>query len=185
MDYETTQKMRRMLLSGESLLWAGQPRQGVLLRGSDIFMIPFSLLWGGFAMFWEYNAYTMKAPIFFLLFGGIFVVAGIYIILGRFIADTLKRKHTYYGVTSERILIYSEFPVRKLKSLELKSIADMTYTDKPDGSGSISFGPQHPMAIWASGMSWPGMSRYQGMMFELIGNVTTVYETIRDAQKSL
>ncbi|MEO6146867.1 MAG: hypothetical protein ABIT70_07410 [Sulfuriferula sp.] len=100
MEHETTQKLQRELSSGESLLWTGRPKQGVALRGADAFMIPFSLLWGGFAMFWEYSVYTVGAPTFFLLFGSAFVVVGIYFIFGRFITDSLKRKNTYYGITN-------------------------------------------------------------------------------------
>jgi hypothetical protein len=40
------------LLSGESLLWSGQPLRRVIFHQRDLFTIPFSLLWGGFAIFW-------------------------------------------------------------------------------------------------------------------------------------
>jgi hypothetical protein len=146
-------------------------------------MIPFSLLWGGFAIFWEYSAYTSGAPAFFLLFGSVFVVVGLYFIFGRFIADSLKRRSTYYGVTNDRVVILSEFPVRKLKSLNLRTLSDITFSNKSDGTGSITFGPQALMAPWMGGMSWPGMGQYQGPEFELIKNVKAVYETVRDAQK--
>lgn len=183
MDYETTQKIQKELSPGESLVWSGRPQQGVLLRGSDVFLIPFSLLWGGFAIFWEYRVYTSGAPLFFLFFGGVFVVVALHLIFGRFVVDSIKRKGTHYGVTNDRVLILSEFPTRKLKSLNLRTLTDITFSNRSDGSGSITFGPQHPITPWMSGMSWPGMGQYQSPMFELIRNVKTVYEIIRDAQK--
>ena len=40
---------------GEHLTWWSQPRQGIFLRRMDALMIPFSLLWAGFMVVWEYG----------------------------------------------------------------------------------------------------------------------------------
>lgn len=37
--------LREHLDKEESLLWTGRPRQGMVFRLADIFLIPFSILW--------------------------------------------------------------------------------------------------------------------------------------------
>ena len=50
-DPEASLKIQSELLSGESLAWAGRPNPSVIFHSDDWYMIPFSLLWGGFAIF--------------------------------------------------------------------------------------------------------------------------------------
>lgn len=90
---------------GERQLWAGAPRQGVVLRAADVFMIPFSLFWAGFAVFWEVMAFRTGGPFFFRLFGLPFVAVGLYITVGRFLIDARRRARTSYVVTSNRVVI--------------------------------------------------------------------------------
>lgn len=183
MQQDLTNKVRNSLSPGESVVWTGRPKQGLVLRGSDALLIPFSLLWGGFAFFWEYSAYKSGAPAFFLLFGAFFVVMGAHLIFGRFIADALVRRGTYYGVTNERILILTEFPSNQSKSLPLSNLADISFTSKSDGSGSIMFGPQQPMASMTRGAHWPGMSSQQTPALQLIPDVKKVFDAIQQAQR--
>ena len=155
-----------------------------MLRGSDAFLIPFSLLWGGFAFFWEYSVLTKGEPLFFALFGIPFVVIGAYLIVGRFYVEAKQREKTYYGVTSERVLIVSGVLQQKIKSLTLRTLSDVSLTESRDGTGSISFGSSLPFAAWFGGMAWPGMEQFSGPRLDIIENPKQVYKLIREAQKN-
>src|SRR5476649_1583398 len=97
----------------ERLLWSGQPKQGLRLQASDAMMIPFSLMWGGFAIFWEANAlglvqtngHQTTPPIFMAIWGIPFVLVGLYMIAGRFFIDAMTRGKTWYAVTDQRLLV--------------------------------------------------------------------------------
>lgn len=135
---------------GEKVLWAGQPRQGIFLRASDAAAIPFSLLWGGFAIFWETMALTMTrhgkgAPLFvqiiFPLWGVPFVVIGLYMIFGRFFYDAWRRARIWYGVTDRRALIVRTGPTRTVTSFDLRSLGEVVFQEHGDGTGTLIFGP--------------------------------------------
>ena len=61
-------------------------------------------------------------------------------------------------------------------------LADLSLTEKADGSGTITLGPSHPMARWYGGAAWPGMGWYASPCMELIPNAREVYGRLREAQ---
>jgi Bacterial PH domain len=176
--------IRKELAPGERLLWAGRPPQGFMLRGSDAFMIPFSIMWGGFAIFWEASAIAMGAPWFFALWGIPFVVMGLYLIFGRFWIDARQRAATTYGVTSERVVIISGLFSRAVKSLNIDTISDVSLSERKGGGGTITFGSVPFMYNWFMGGGWPGMGQYAVPNFDLAADARNVYEIVRSAQRA-
>lgn len=193
MNYDAQMIMQKELDSSERLLWSGTPKQGLTFKGSDAFMIPFSLLWGGFAIFWEYMALTMapkaqNAPdgfaLLFPLFGIPFVVIGLYMIFGRFVYDSMKRKKTFYGLTDQRAIIVSGVFRKNVKSLNLKTMSDVSLSEKANGHGSIVFGQENQMMSMFMGGGFPGMGSSTTPKFELIENARQVYKKLIEHQKS-
>jgi len=151
-NIEADSQLRSMLDPGERLLWSGAPKQGVRLRASDLFLIPFSLFFLGFALVWEFfalgifnNSGQQSAPppgfdlfaIIFPLFGVPFILVGLYMLVGRFFVDAHKRSRIAYAVTEKRLIFKTG---SRSRTIGLDAAEDMTVTEKPDGSGTIVFG---------------------------------------------
>ena len=177
-------KFRGELDTGERIIWSGQPKQGLMLRASDAVMIPFTLLWGGFAIFWESTVLSSGAPFFFRLWGIPFVLVGLYIIFGRFFFDSAQRSKTYYALTNERVIIISGVFTQNTKTLNIKKLPEINISTKSDGSGTITFGASHPMAWMYSGSGFPNTGRYNiAPSFEMINDAKIVYQHIKRLQK--
>jgi hypothetical protein len=177
-------KFRDELNPGERIIWSGQPQQGFILRAADIFMIPFSLMWGGFAFFWEFSVVSSGAPLFAMIWGIPFVLVGIYIIFGRFFIDMAQRNKTYYALTNERVIILSGLFNQNTKTLDLKKLPEINISTKGNGKGTITFGASHPMAWMYSGSGYPNMGRYNiAPSFEMIDDVKMVYQQVKRLQK--
>jgi Bacterial PH domain len=134
-DSASSSVIEQQLSSGERLIWSGQPRGGIRLRASDAFVIPFSILWCGFAIVWEAMALMARAKrdgptaVVFPLFGVPFVIIGLYFVFGRFIVDARLRRATSYGLTNERVIIVSGLFGRRTKSLVLRTLSDISLTE--------------------------------------------------------
>jgi hypothetical protein len=180
-NYDIENELRPNLSSDEKLIWTGKPKTGILFRSSDAFLIPFSLLWAGFAVFWETSVLATGAPFPFALFGIPFVLVGLYITVGRFFLDAKKRANTIYGITPDRIIIKTGIFSREIKSLNIRTLSDITINQKADNSGTITLGPTDFRYAMMQGMEWPGAK--QPPRLEFIEDVKSVYDKIIDLQR--
>jgi hypothetical protein len=167
---------------GERQLWAGVPRQGIWLRQRDFLLVPFSLMWGGFAINWEMTVLRDGAPADFALFGIPFVATGLYLIAGRFFFDAYRRSRIRYGITNERVLIESGVISSSLLSLDLASLHDLNVEERPDGTGTILFGSaadagNNRFNSWSNAPQVPA--------FEGVCGAREVFQMIRDAKAAI
>jgi len=153
------------LLPGESIQWSGRPNAKVIFHPDDGLMIPFSLMWGGFAIFWLLAASGLwgiwsnhpdrSFQWFGVIWGTPFVVVGQYLIWGRFLYARWKKKQTYYAITNRRALIVEHgLRSRKLTAASFETLPMIDKRVRSDGIGSIAFGG--PVTNqWRSGKNNP------------------------------
>lgn len=182
---------RSYLLPGERILWSGQPKRGLALSARDTFLIPFSLLWGGFALFWNISVWTFPdtgdgIDWFMRLWGLPFLLVGFYLVVGRFIHDAAIRKRLFYGVTNQRILVLRDRGSSKFTSLDIHRLPRLELSEHRDNTGTISFeadsslfgvGTRNSFGYWTPALS-------NAPQFFRIDNPRKVYELIRNQAHS-
>jgi hypothetical protein len=177
MDFANTtlNRLRQGLGSDLSFRWTGAPIQGLLLRRMDILAIPFSLLWCGFAIFWESAVIRSGAPFFFRLWGVPFVLVGFFIVAGRFFVDAYARAHTAYAVGDNAVYIVRDGLVPSAMTLTANALSPLDLRRRADGSGTIIFGPPrfpYAWSMWGIG----GRTAFEG-----IPRVDEVYRLIQES----
>jgi hypothetical protein len=128
------------LLPGERVLWEGRPSRHRLFRSTDALLVPISLMWCGFALFWETGVLVSGAPILFAVWGVPFVLFGFYIVAGRFVVRAVSSRRTRYVITNARVLVHGGWSGNRLTTAYLRSLPPPVVSEQPDGSGSLAFG---------------------------------------------
>ena len=186
MDYENdTSWVRGMLQPGENLLWTGRPEKLRLLGKEDFYLIPFSLFWCGFAGFATWMVWKDgSAPLAPRLFMLPFILAGLWLLAGRFIVKSVSVKKQRYALTSRRIIIRKG---RKATSLDLGSLPPMSVLRRDDGSGDIRFNDGTAYYRAYNGPGWNTGTRSHTVFPELLAlpDVDRVEYRIRQAVEHL
>jgi uncharacterized membrane protein len=188
-DTAERQRVERHLAAGEWIEWIGRPDPSKHFNRGDVFLVPFSLLWGGFAIFWEAAAIKSGGP-FFIVWGFAFVLVGLYMIGGRFIYKQRRRRRTTYAVTNRRTLrIVERARGETVDARYLRSLSSVSTHVGSDGHGTIELDGSGPFPPWRadSGMELFGWGRYGplGLSFSDIEDargVADLIESLRDQQ---
>jgi hypothetical protein len=190
--YDLSRQLESSLESSEHLLWSGAPVTGIRFTMFDWFMIPFSLVWGGFAIVWEFFAITAFIDsleesfdlfvLIFPLFGIPFVIIGAYMMVGRFIADARQRERTFYGITDRNVIIITG-KEQNIRVLPLVSLQDVMVKERRDGSGTILL--ESPLANLAldDNTSSSKTKRPEPPAITLIPNVMVAYDVLLEARR--
>jgi hypothetical protein len=146
-------------------------------------LIPFSLLWCGFAIFWTTTATGMRAPSFLTLWGLMFVAVGLYLVFGRFLFDAWVRRGMGYAVTNRRILILRSGPFSRFITVNLEGMPNLDLRETARGRGTIRFGLSASLFSNRNMSSWsPALDPTP--QFIAIDNVRQVFDLLQKAGKS-
>jgi hypothetical protein len=138
--------LQRELVAGESVLYTGRPSERVVFHRGDLFVVPFTLMWGGFAIFWEggvlgfWGTAPSHGTSWFMVFWGVpFVLIGQYLIWGRFLYAAWQKRRTRYAVTNRRVIAIQEGWSRRVASAYVDSIPAIVKSEERGGIGTLSF----------------------------------------------
>jgi hypothetical protein len=153
-----------VLRPGEQLRWVGQPDPQVRFAPADVYLVPFSLLWCGFAIFWEWSVITSAESFFFTLWGIPFVLMGLYMTLGRFAYKKHRKMKTVYGITDTRAIVSSG--ERSFDDTPVKDVPVRINRSRDNRHVTVRFGSGGPQAAYLNtGMDFFAFGQAQGMGF--------------------
>jgi hypothetical protein len=165
--------------AGETVVWSGAPRRGLLLSKRDVLLIPFSLFLCGFTVFWETSVVSSGAPFFFRIWGVPFVLAGLYMVIGRFFAEAFVRARTTYVVTDRAAYVAYAGPFPAVKRYAGSALATLDYQPAANGSGTIRFTPS--VSPFSRNAGWSYLNPIQSDEFAAIPNARAVYDLVLTA----
>jgi len=168
------QRFEPLLRSGERLRWTGQPDPKVHFTQADVFMVPFSLVWLGFTIVWLTLAVSWGAPIYFVLFGSIFVLAGLYFVFGRFLFKRRGKRSTVYGLTDSRAMVARG--TRSFQDIPLDGTPTQIKRSRDGTHVTVLFGNGKPNVYLNTGMDFFHVGSAQVGFFDVADSETLLRE---------
>lgn len=138
------EEIKKQLEPDESIVWQGSSNTKKMISYGDYMYIPFSLMWMGFVVYWEYMVTVYRYPFVFHLLGIPMVLAGLYMAIGRFAYKRYKKTNSCYVVTNRRVIEAYEDKRIGYKEKPLSEIGRMVRFVEKDGFGTLVFDDINP-----------------------------------------
>jgi hypothetical protein len=152
-------RLQAELQPGETLEWSGKPHPWRIFSARDWFVIPFTLVWGGIFFYGAAGA-LFSGDLFEELLGSFILLFVLCFVFGRFLLSAWDVRHTWYGVTNQRIMIVSTMFGQRVRSLYFSSLPEIETRIKASGRGTLLFGPAPSSASGRNFGSYYGGTRF-------------------------
>lgn len=158
-----------ILEPGETIVWQGRPDGALQIPLAGLGVAAFGVLFAGSALFWMVMA--ARSGGFFWMFGLIHFGAGVSLILGALLGPTLRRRRTWYTLTTQRAFVATALPFRprSLRSWRIEANTPLRLIE--DDLVSIRFGT-----------TYDGETRRMAA-FERLHDGRAVYRLMRNVQE--
>ncbi len=173
--------LTEQLAPGEKIIWDGKPNKASFVRLGSWLMIPFSIVWLAFVCVWEALAIASGAPLFFDLFGLIFVGVGLYAAVGRFFVAGHIWNNLHYFLTNKRAII--QRGASDVQSVELGKFDNIRLKLKKAGNGTIIF-QSMGFDFYIPGIPMRNMMYAEPIAFYVIDDVKNVYDQIQQIKNA-
>lgn len=158
-----------ILEPGETIVWQGRPDGALQIPLAGLGVAAFGVLFAGSALFWMVMA--ARSGGFFWMFGLIHFGAGVSLILGALLGPTLRRRRTWYTLTTRRAFVATALPLRPRSLRSWRIEADTPLRLIEDDLVSIRFGT-----------TYDGETRRMAA-FERLHDGRAVYRLMRNVQE--
>lgn len=137
----------------ERIVWEGKPTIRLfLLRGIDAFLIPFATIWTLIVV----SAFlgSLGATGIMAIVPLLFLLVGLYFLIGRFFHDQYVRGRTIYALTNKRAFIARHAFGRSLQEQPVDAKLQTSFRGRRAGRVMFGppaslFGPMAGFAIWS------------------------------------
>lgn len=121
---------------GEQTIWEGKPDPKKIFGRNDRILIPVSVLWMAVAMYWVFRMTDSTDASYNILFGFLFIMAGLYLVVLRFYAKVQNKKQGTYKITNKAVYLRQR-ENEDLVRLPTSTITNAEIIEEKDGIGTV------------------------------------------------